>query len=239
MPEASTLTRRKLASSSPRKSLELQLQPVTLNFLIHTSPAMATELARALPKPKHANFEEAAPASRGPRVVAASSLEGQIVLKKSNIPPYGSRSSWRPRAQEDFGDGGAYPECAVAQYPLDMGRKKVTSGGALVLKSNTTIAETIAKQGHKDSRIVHTSFKDLIPLRARADAGEIELSRPSEEEVEKTKRRTEEALQALVAGATAAAKPKTVKKQSDEATFVRYTPHQVCCSALYSTWNLY
>jgi hypothetical protein len=26
---------------------------------------------------------------------------------------------------EDFGDGGAFPECWSAQYPLDMGRKKV------------------------------------------------------------------------------------------------------------------
>ena len=194
---------------------------------------MATELARALPKPKHASYEEAAPASRGPRVVAASSLEGQVVLKKSNIPPYGSRSSWRPRNQEDFGDGGAYPECHVAQYPLEMGKKKVTSGGALVLKSDTTIAETIARQGHNDSRIVHTSFKDLIPLRARADAGEIELSRPSEEEVEATKKRTEEALQALVSSASAAQKPKTIKKNNDEPTYVRYTPHQVLHSCLH------
>jgi SNW domain-containing protein 1 len=187
---------------------------------------MATELARALPKPKHVSHEEATPASSGPRVVAASSLEGQVVLKKSNIPPYGSRSSWRPRSQEDFGDGGAYPECNVAQYPLDMGKTKVTSGGALVLKSDKTIADTIARQGHGDSRIVHSSFKDLIPLRARADAGEIELSRPSEEEVEATKRRTEEALSALVSSASAAQKPKTIKRANDEPTYVRYTPHQ-------------
>ncbi|KIW06435.1 uncharacterized protein PV09_02882 [Verruconis gallopava] len=187
---------------------------------------MATELARALPKPKHVSYEEPAPASRAPRVVPASSLEGQVVLKKTNIPPYGSRSNWRPRSQEDFADGGAYPECHVAQYPLDMGKKKVTTAGALVLKSDKSIAETIARQGHKDSRIVHSSFKDLIPLRARADAGEIELSRPSEEEVEATRRRTEEALQALVNSASAAQKPKSIKKANDEPTYVRYTPHQ-------------
>ena len=28
---------------------------------------------------------------------------------------------------EDFGDGGAFPEIHVAQYPLDMGRKKKMS----------------------------------------------------------------------------------------------------------------
>lgn len=39
------------------------------------------------------------------------------------IPVYGQRRAWRPKAIEDFGDGGAYPECHVAQYPLEMGRK--------------------------------------------------------------------------------------------------------------------
>ena len=32
------------------------------------------------------------------------------------------------------GDGGAYPECHVAQYPLDLGRKKVR-----VLRSNSLV----------------------------------------------------------------------------------------------------
>jgi SNW domain-containing protein 1 len=39
--------------------------------------------------------------------------------------PYGARKGWRPSRQEEYGDGGAYPECSIAQYPLDMGRKKV------------------------------------------------------------------------------------------------------------------
>ena len=40
-------------------------------------------------------------------------------------PPYGKRvsSGFVPRAPEDFGDGGAYPEIHVAQYPMGLGRK--------------------------------------------------------------------------------------------------------------------
>ena len=58
------------------------------------------------------------------------------------MPLYGQRIGWKPVSQEDYGacyleslenitnttvqgDGGAFPECHVAQYPLDMGRKKV------------------------------------------------------------------------------------------------------------------
>lgn len=41
------------------------------------------------------------------------------------IRPYGGRKGWRPSKPEEFGDGGAYPECSLAQYPLGMGKKKV------------------------------------------------------------------------------------------------------------------
>lgn len=39
-----------------------------------------------------------------------------IVTKEP--PPYGHRKGYVPRIQEDFGDGGAFPEIFSAQYPL-------------------------------------------------------------------------------------------------------------------------
>ncbi|KAG8867375.1 mRNA splicing protein [Serendipita sp. 405] len=47
-----------------------------------------------------------------------------VVAQTSRVPPYGQRKGWRP-GPDDFGDGGAFPECHVAQYPLGMGKKKV------------------------------------------------------------------------------------------------------------------
>lgn len=47
-------------------------------------------------------------------------------------PPYGQRQGFIPRSLEDFGDGGAFPEIHVAQYPLDMGRKGKSTSTALV-----------------------------------------------------------------------------------------------------------
>ncbi|KAF2275110.1 uncharacterized protein EI97DRAFT_88394 [Westerdykella ornata] len=85
--------------------------------------------------------------------------------------------------------------------------------------------DEIARRGHSASRIVQASFKDLIPLRQRADTGELDLARPTQEEVEKTKERTAQALALLVQGQTAAQNPKNVRGRSkDEPTFVRYTP---------------
>ena len=70
-----------------------------------------------------------------------------------------------------------------------------------------------------------TLYLDFIPLRQQADAGELDLSRPSADVVQATKEKTEQALMALVQGQTAAQKPKNVQgRKNDEPTFVRYTP---------------
>lgn len=190
-------------------------------------------LSSALPQPRYSGEDEDLPThsqQKGPRVIGAQELESsQLVVKRAGPPPYGQRSGWRPRNPEDFGDGGAFPEVPMAQYPLDMGRKgTASSSNALALQVDNkgkVKYDAIAKRGHSEGRVVHASFKDLIPLRHRADAGEINLERPSEEEVEASKERTQKALQSLVDGTLAAQKPKNIKGTTrPEPTFVRYTP---------------
>jgi hypothetical protein len=71
---------------------------------------------------------------------------------RNNVPVYGKRKGYIPRVKEDFGDGGAFPEIHVAQYPLDLGRldKKSTAivavnvnvgGGKKVFQSATDLVE--------------------------------------------------------------------------------------------------
>ncbi|EKJ78907.1 hypothetical protein NXS19_009931 [Fusarium pseudograminearum] len=194
--------------------------------------SIAGSLQAALPKPRYTGEEEEAPVraqQRGVRIVGPGQLdETQVVLKRSGPPAYGQRAGWRPRSQEDFGDGGAFPEIPIAQYPLEMGKKGANSSNALAIQVDSegkVKYDAIARQGHTENRIIHTSFKDLIPLRQRADAGEIDLSRPDKESVEATTERTKNALAALVSGAVAAQKPKNVNiGQRKDPTFVRYTP---------------
>ncbi|KAK5462839.1 mRNA splicing protein [Exophiala xenobiotica] len=194
---------------------------------------MATGLFASLPKPKYTGEHEEVPLHaqpKGPRIVGPGVIdESQIVLKRSGPPPYGQRSGWRPRSAEDFGDGGAFPEIPVAQYPLDMGRKGTAStSNALAIQvdgEGKVKYDAIARQGHNENRIIHSSFKDLIPLRQRADAGDLSLDRPSQEEVEATAEKTKLALEKLVSGAVAAQKPKNVRGVNrEEPTYVRYTP---------------
>lgn len=211
---------------------------------------MATGLFASLPKPRYTGEHEEVPAHaqpKGPRIVGPGAInESQVVLKvgaqstlggrcnanirqRSGPPPYGQRIGWRPRSAEDYGDGGAFPEIPVAQYPLDMGRKdSATKSNALALQVDAegkVKYDTIARQGHNDSRIIHSSFKDLIPLRQRADAGDLSLERPSQEEVAASAEKTKLALEKLVSGAVAAQKPKNVKGANrEDPTYVRYTP---------------
>lgn len=187
-------------------------------------------LFASLPKPKYTGEEEEQRQSVGPRIIGADQAASQQlqIAKRTGIPSYGQRNNWRPRDNEDFGDGGAYPEVSVAQYPLDMGKKHTGSSNALTLSVDAqgqVDYTAIAKRGHAENRIVHASFKDLIPLRHQANAGEISLARPDEETVAETKRKTEAALATLVAGASAAQRPKNVKGvEKREASYVRYTP---------------
>lgn len=210
--------------------------------------SIATSLAKALPQPKYTGEYEELPShtqSKGTKILGAGVLdETQVVLKvsmddptaspslmclqRSGPPAYGSRAGWRPRSAEDYGDGGAFPEIPVAQYPLDMGRKGSGASNALAIQVDAegkVKYDAIARQGHNDSRIIHASFKDLIPLRQRADVGELSLDRPSEEEVAAQTEKTKNALTKLVSGAVAAQKPKNVQGlKRNEPTYVRYTP---------------
>lgn len=212
--------------------------------------SIAASLSQALPAPRYTGELEELPnhtQKKGPKILAAGSVdEKQITLKVSidfetapmvwllikcqhyGPPAYGQRSGWRPKSMEDYGDGGAFPEINFAQFPLDMGRKKTSPSNALAVQVDAegkVKYDVIARQGHNEKRIVHTSFKDLIPLRQRAEIEEISLDRPSEEEVAAQTEKTKSALAILVNGAVTAQKPKNVKGASrSEPTYVRYTP---------------
>ena len=194
--------------------------------------SIATSLTKALPLPKYTGEHEETPSrtvQRGPRILGAGALEEtQIALKASGPPAYGSRAAWRPRLAQDYCDGGAFPEIPVAQYPLDMGRKASATSNALAVQVDAkgkVKYDAIAQQSHNDKRIVHSSFKDLIPLRQRADIGEISLDRPSELDIATQTQKTKDALDKLVSGQVAAQKPKNVKGITrNDPTYVRYTP---------------
>ena len=234
-----------------RKSAVLtHVAVLTSTALTIMATSLATSLETVLPKPRYTAEYEQLPIhtqQKGPRIVGAGAIdETQVTVrvsenpqrissgysspngKRSGPPPYGQRIGWRPRSAEDYGDGGAFPEVPVAQYPLDMGRKNTSSSNALAVQVDAegkVKYDAIARRGHNDNRIIHTSFKDLIPLRQQATAGELSLDKPSEEDVVASTEKTKLALEKLVTGAVAAQRPKNVKGITrHDPTYVRYTP---------------
>ncbi|CAG8555980.1 3309_t:CDS:2, partial [Acaulospora colombiana] len=151
--------------------------------------------------------------------------------QKNKPPPYGARTGWKPRNADDYGDGGSFPEIHLAQYPLEMGRSKASkSGGALPLQvdaEGNIRYDDIARQGHNKSRVIHSQFKDLVPVNQRSDIEQINFERPGEEEVKETTEKTREALEKIVQGKIKASQPKNVKSDKpSEPTYIRYTPGQ-------------
>ncbi|KAL7420264.1 mRNA splicing protein [Cryptotrichosporon argae] len=175
-------------------------------------------LAQALPAPIYNHVDDADAAPVGPSAPA-------VVL-----PAYGKRKGWKPRAPSDFGDGGAYPECHVAQYPLEMGRKKTAGAGktlALQVDADGTVRyDAIAQHGRAAGSRVQSSFKDLVPLANRSDVSEKEreMERPDAATVNETAERTRLALERITHGKIKAAQPKHVPKADTEASYIRYTP---------------
>ncbi|ORZ29374.1 SKIP/SNW domain-domain-containing protein [Catenaria anguillulae PL171] len=180
-----------------------------------------------LPAPK------SAPAADPPAPApSAPAPQSQALARQSGPPPYGHRQGFQPRRPADFGDGGAFPEIDMIQYPLDMGRDKSAA-------TSTTVAlqvdehgrlryDALARQGHSSDAVVLAEYKDLVPMDIPADAHE-RWTKPSEEEVAATTEKTRKALELIVSGKVASIKPSEVVKagRPGAPTIIKYTPTQL------------
>ena len=133
----------------------------------------------------------------------------------------------------DFGDGGAFPEVHVVQYPLNMG-KKDAPGTAAPASSQAIVSvdvsadgkvnfDAIVKQGTNRNKIVFSKLSDIKGGEANDDL----LSKPTPEEEAAQAAKTKNALELLIGGKIAAARPVQLAKNpgADEPTYVRYTPN--------------
>lgn len=153
---------------------------------------------------------------------------GQI-HKFKDPPPYGRRQGFVPRKVEDFGDGGAFPEIHVAQYPMEMGRKEDRlSNKVLPLNvdgQGNVAFDAIVRQGENRNKTVFSQQRELVPKLQDIDALE-DLQRPDAEEADETTERTRTAMEKIVSTRLSAAQPKSLPGKPDEPTFIKYTPSQ-------------
>ncbi|CAG0913483.1 unnamed protein product [Notodromas monacha] len=193
---------------------------VSRNLIILPPPVQSGWDADAVSKPTSAS--------------SSSSLPGVIaVIASCTAPPYGDRKGWVPRNQEDYGDGGAYPEVAVAQYPLGMGRSgqqdgaKKSNAVAVQLDASGKVKyDVLARQGARADKVIYSKFTDLLPASARGDLGDDDLRVPDDEEVDETTTATREALEKLTQSKITAAMPVRAAEKTAPAQYIRYTPAQ-------------
>ncbi|KAG8237411.1 hypothetical protein J437_LFUL016227 [Ladona fulva] len=159
-----------------------------------------------------------------------------VVPVNNQIPPYGHRQGWVPRAPEasksscfEFADGGAFPEIHVAQHPLGMGKEATPSTSnalAVQLDSQGKIKyDVIARQGHAKDKIIYSKLSDLLPLEVSGE-DDPALQKPTEEEIEENTERTRKALEKLTNSKITAAMPVRHAEKLGPAQYIRYTPSQ-------------
>ncbi|KAE8586118.1 hypothetical protein XENTR_v10021558 [Xenopus tropicalis] len=158
---------------------------------------------------------------------AQKSRQTALVASRREPPPYGHRKGWVPRSLEDFGDGGAFPEIHVAQYPLDMGRKKKMSNAlAVQVDAEGKIKyDAIARQGQSKDKVIFSKYTDLVPKEVM-DEDDPELQRPDEETIKELTEKTRQALEKSVSQKIAAAMPVRAADKLAPAQYIRYTPSQ-------------
>ncbi|KAH8409262.1 hypothetical protein KR009_011384 [Drosophila setifemur] len=155
---------------------------------------------------------------------------GALVSAKIAAPPYGQRKDWVPRTEADYGDGGAFPEIHVAQYPLGLGAPgnvgKKSDALAVRLDDKGKIKyDAIARQGHGKDKIVYSSISQLLPAEVLAEDAD-ELMRPDDETVLETTEETRLALEKLTNQKITSALPVRHAQKAGPAQYIRYTPSQ-------------
>jgi len=145
-----------------------------------------------------------------------------------NAPAYpnrGGRGGFIPREEDDFGDGGAYPEIHVAQYPRDLGRKGKDGGGkqvALRVGADGKVDfGAIVKQGKNRDMVVFSRYEDMV------EKAQVDFERPAEDDEKKTVDKTRAALDALLNGKCERSRPsQAIARPNRDPTFIKYTPSQ-------------
>ncbi|XP_047541018.1 puff-specific protein Bx42 [Vanessa atalanta] len=159
----------------------------------------------------------------------AKRVGSALVVSQTSIPPYGQRRGWVPRAEEDFGDGGAFPEIHVAQYPLGMGaRGKESTSNALAVQldeSGRVKYSAIARQGHSADKIIYSKLTDLLPAEVLAE-DDPTLQKPTEDDIQDITEKTKLALEKITNAKISAAMPVKAAPKAAPAQYIRYTPAQ-------------
>ncbi|XP_003370217.1 SNW domain-containing protein 1 [Trichinella spiralis] len=176
--------------------------------------------------------------------------EKALGVASKKPPPYGARQHWRPTSDsvslnndffirhnainmfyrvKDFGDGGAFPEIHIAQFPNGLGRSNKKQGNsnqlALQLDSSGKVRyDAIVRHGHSNDKIIYHKLSDLKGQ--LIDESDDSFHRPKEEDLKEVTEKTRAALEKITQTKIAAALPVRHAEKVAPSQYIRYTPSQ-------------
>ncbi|KRX66867.1 SNW domain-containing protein 1, partial [Trichinella sp. T9] len=155
--------------------------------------------------------------------------EKALGVASKKPPPYGARQHWRPTSDSDFGDGGAFPEIHIAQFPNGLGRSNKKQGNsnqlALQLDSTGKVRyDAIVRHGHSNDKIIYHKLSDLKGQ--LIDESDDSFHRPKEEDLKEVTEKTRAALEKITQTKIAAALPVRHAEKVAPSQYIRYTPSQ-------------
>uniref|UniRef100_F1L1L4 SKI-interacting protein SKIP SNW domain-containing protein n=1 Tax=Ascaris suum TaxID=6253 RepID=F1L1L4_ASCSU len=194
---------------------------------------MSIKLSELLPPPSAPTDEWSSirrdPWFRGKEdALTSGSSSTAVVIKEP--PPYGKRKGWIPRSPEDFGDGGAFPEIPVAQFPLGMGmdaQRRTGSEKTIALQYDAEGKlrhDAIARIGHAKDKIIYSRLSDMKSK--VIDEEDESFQRPDEETIAERTESTRLALEKITASKVASALPVRHAEKQAPVQYIRYTPSQ-------------
>lgn len=188
------------------------------------------DLIRQLPQPRNKKAHDGMAVADGGlgsfKMVGGmqKSTSTALATRTSGPPPYGKRNGWLPKCPEDYGDGGAFPELHMAQYPLEMGRKRTTVSKTVPLQvdSDGRVAwDAVLRQGEAGKRLaVYSRPEDGMEKWTNPE----EMQRPGQELDELNTSRTQQALELALNKKISAGVPQSQTNKAPE--YVRYTPNK-------------
>ncbi|GAB5367336.1 hypothetical protein AAMO2058_001221600 [Amorphochlora amoebiformis] len=185
-------------------------------------------LSGILPQPRYAQVDRFDPKD--------FQFDQEKQRKFKEPPSYLHRQGFKPRVPEDHGDGGAFPEIHVLQYPLNMGRKdrKADSVTPLRVDAHGNVKyDMVVHQGVRTGKKVFSQLSDLIE---KDSDSEDDLAKPEEEEIQKLAEKTAAAMGKIVNKKMMAARPTHIEKEDKkEPIFIRYTPSQAKADAQHNS----
>ncbi|XP_049847956.1 SNW domain-containing protein 1-like [Schistocerca gregaria] len=155
------------------------------------------------------------------------SLLKKIREHSMKIPCYGERANWKPRTLEDYGDGGAFPEIHIPQYPLEMGRNVASQGTQSLIPitcdaQGNVMYDSIVQYGRAPGSVVHSKPADIVGRHYEDE----ELRRPDSEtlkkNIERTKKAVEQKLESKLVQTNCSRAPEGTVNQKTQ--LIRYTP---------------